>query len=84
MRVAYLRVRACVRACGQERELFMRPATSAPDRNMDKQQWDSRLRADGEAEQSIDLQHRKWKFPVAVKVRAVYVCVRACDGTERI
>ena len=51
----------------------MLPATSAPDRNIDKRQWDSRVHADGEAEQLIDSKHRKWKFPVTVKVRAVYV-----------
>ena len=71
-RVAYPRV--CV--CGQERELpiVQLPArpfrVNAPDRNMDKQMWDSRLRVDDEAEQSINSKHRKWAFPITTKVRA--------------
>ena len=38
---------------------------------MGKQLWDSRLRVDDEAEQSIDFKHRKWEFPIAAKVRDV-------------
>ena len=57
-------------ACGQERELFMLPAPSAPDRNIYKQLWDSLLCVDDEAEQSIDFKHRKWEFPTTAKVRA--------------
>ena len=59
--------------CGQERELLVLPASpnpvraTAPDRNMGKYLWDSRLRVDDEAEQWIDF---KWEFPITVKVRA--------------
>ena len=66
----------CVCACGRERELSMLPThihtvrISAPDRNMGEQPWDSILRVDDEAEQSIDFKHRKCEFPIAAKVRA--------------
>ena len=72
MYVLYVCV-VCVCARGQEREFIMLLASSirvsAPDRNMGKQLWDS-LPHD-EAGQSIDFKHRKWEFPITVKVRAV-------------
>ena len=68
-------VTVCVRTVGvygQERELLMLPAplvrSSAPDHNMCKQLWDSRLRVDDEAEQSIDFECCKWEFPITAKV----------------
>ena len=64
----------CARARGQEREFLMLSAlavrASAPDGNMDKQLWDSRKKADDEAEHSIDFKHRKWEFTITAKVRA--------------
>ena len=47
--------------------------------HMGKRLWDSRLRVDDEAEQSIDFKHRKWEFPITAKVRTVEecLCVRA-------
>ena len=64
----------------QERELIMLPAPSvrisAPDRNMGKRLWDSSLRVDNKAEQSIDFKRRKWEAAIAAKVRAVDKCLR--------
>ena len=37
---------------------------------MDKQLMDSRLPVDNKEEQSIDLKHHKWKFPITTNVRA--------------
>ena len=69
-----------MRACDQERELLPPPPVRASglDRNMGKQLWEPRLRADDEAEQSIDFKHRKWEFPVTTKVRTVDECLRVC------
>ena len=56
------------------RELFILQLppvrSSASQRNMVKGLWDSRLRVDNEAEQSIDFKHRKWEFPITAKVGA--------------
>ena len=83
-RVHESRVSTCV--CGQERELIMlsaRPVrVGAPDRNMGKQLWHSRLRVDDEAEQLIDFKHRKWEFPIMTKVcdaKCVYLCACVCS-----
>ena len=75
---AYLRVCVCVCVCvcGKERELIMLylPAlpvrANAPDRNMGKRLWDTRLLVDDEVEQPINFKHRKWAFPITAKVRA--------------
>ena len=60
--------------CGRERELLILPATpvrvSAPDRSMGKRLWDSKLRADDQAKQSIDFKHRKWEFPISATCSA--------------
>ena len=48
---------------------------SAPDPNMGKEPWDSRLRVDDEAKQSIDFKDRKWEFPITAKVRTVDECL---------
>ena len=42
---------------------------------MGKELWDSRLRVDDEAEQSIDFKHHKWEFPITVKVLTVEECL---------
>ena len=62
----------------RERELLMLPAprvrVGAPDRNIDKRLWDSSLRVDNKAEQSIDFKRRKWGFPITTKVRDANFC----------
>ena len=77
---SYLCVCVCVCVCGQKRELLMPPAPrvriGAPDRNMDKRLWDSSLRVDNKAEQSIDFNRRKWEAAITAKVRAVDKCLR--------
>ena len=57
--------------CGQERELLAPVRARDPGRNMGKQLWDSRLRVDDEAEQSIDSECCKREFPITPKVCAV-------------
>ena len=44
---------------------------------MGKLLWDSRLHVDDEAEQLSGFKHRKWDYPIMVKVCAA-TCVRVC------
>ena len=64
----------CVCVCGQERELLMLAVPpigiNAPDHNMSKQLWDSRLRMHDEADQPVDFKCCKWEFSIMAKVRA--------------
>ena len=53
-----------------------RVSVGAPDRNIDKRLWDSSLRVDNKAEQSIDFKRRKWEAAITAKVRAVDKCLR--------
>ena len=38
--------------------------------SMNEQLWDLNLRVNVQAEQAINFKHRKWGFPITVKVRA--------------
>ena len=38
--------------------------------DLDNQLWNSSLRVDDEAEQSIGFKHREWEFSITAKVRA--------------
>ena len=58
---------------GQGRDWLMLAAPhvhiSAPYRNMYIQLWNSSLRVDDEAEQSIGFKNREWEFSITAKVR---------------
>ena len=64
----------CVCVCVCDDLLMLAPPlarNSAPDRITDKQQRNSRMCVDDEAEQSIDFNHCKWEVPIVANVRAV-------------
>ena len=41
---------------------------------MSKQLWELSMPVDDKVEQRVTIMHRKWEFPVAIKVRAAARC----------